>query len=222
MAAVAARGCRALFWPWGFMTHVDQVEDSGLFFFVGISVSLSATFAGKSLCSLIPAQGRAPVWYFWVPGKRCPTRGFPGKRPLPGGSPRTRELPQIQGLFEDAETVSVRGALAGTKARRGTVGGHSGGEGLEATRGGRSRVGRGGLHGIRVSLLPGVAWAPLRLAPGVPGASHLGVPTGLPAHPGAASDPLLQSGKCLLSVHLGALSTRGGREGPTGVVLALL
>lgn len=44
---------KALFLPWGFVTYVDYVEDSGLFLFVGISFSLLSSFVGKSLCSLI-------------------------------------------------------------------------------------------------------------------------------------------------------------------------
>lgn len=45
----------ALFLPWGFMTHtqVEYVEDSGLFFFVGLSFSLLTSFVGEILCSLV-------------------------------------------------------------------------------------------------------------------------------------------------------------------------
>ena len=49
-------------------TQVENVEDSGLFFFVGISFSLLASFVGKILCSLIPSWWTGTV--SWVPGKR--------------------------------------------------------------------------------------------------------------------------------------------------------
>lgn len=66
------------------MTHVEYVEDSGLFFFVGISFSLLAPFVGKILCSLISSWRTGTVLVFFGPREEVPRKGFP-KMPGPLG-----------------------------------------------------------------------------------------------------------------------------------------
>lgn len=77
VAAAAAEGSWALFLPWGFVTHVEYVEDSGLFFFVGISFPLLASFVGKILCSLIASWRTGTVLILFGPKEEVPRKGFP-------------------------------------------------------------------------------------------------------------------------------------------------
>lgn len=73
-----SRGKLGFIFALGFYdTHVDYVEDSGLFFFVGISFSPLASFAGKILLSLVSSWRTGTVLIFFGLREEVPRKGFP-------------------------------------------------------------------------------------------------------------------------------------------------